>query len=86
MVLLVAGCVLGGGDDSGSERAAEEERDNQDRIDLDKPQTSTTGRQPTTTAPTTTTTTAPLGPLLGEPVEGVLLVQRSARARGSGST
>ena len=62
VVLLVGGLVLGGGDDDRG-RGPQEERDNQERIDLDKPQTSTTARATTTTRPTTTTT-APARPAL----------------------
>ena len=72
VALLVGGLFLGDSDTE-SESAAEEERDNQERIDLDKPLTSTTGRRTTTTRPTTTTT-APLGPPLGEPLEGAILI------------
>ena len=72
VVLLVGGLVLGGGDDTDG-GGVQEERDNQERIDLDKPLTSTTSRATTTTRPSTTTT-LPVGPPFGEPVEGVLLV------------
>jgi hypothetical protein len=77
VALLGAGLLLGD-DGSDSRRTAKEERDNQDRIDLDKPLTSTTERRTTTTARPTTTTTLPVGPLLGEPAEGALLVYTGA--------
>jgi hypothetical protein len=69
--VLGGGLVLGGSDDE-PEGVPEEERDNQDRIDLDKPLTSTTERRTTTT-----TTLAPLGPIFGEPIDGALLIHRA---------
>ena len=77
VALLVGGVVFGDGDDS--EGAGDEERDNQERIDLDKPLTSTTARGSTTSRPTTTT--APPGPPLGEPVEGAFLVYAGTWSR-----
>jgi hypothetical protein len=67
VAVLGLGLLLGGRDD-GDAASSEEERDNQERIDLDKPLTSTTARRPTTT------TTEPNGPPFGEPIEGVLMI------------
>ncbi|MFL6206949.1 MAG: hypothetical protein ACJ739_16525 [Acidimicrobiales bacterium] len=78
MALLVGGVVLGSTDDH-RERAGEEERDNQARIDLDKPLTSTTEVPTSTTLPAPTTTLAALGPVFGEPIDGVLLLYRGAQ-------
>ena len=71
VAVLVGGLALDGRDDDPT-GAAEEERDNQDRVGLDK-SSSTTERRTTTTRPATTTT-LPLGPPLGVPVEGALLL------------
>ena len=78
-VLLVGGFAIGGSDDGDgdADRVIEDERDNRARDDLASPLTSTTVGRTTTTgasATTTTTTLAPLGPLFGDPIEGVLLV------------
>jgi hypothetical protein len=72
VAVLGGGLVLGDGNgDAGT--AEPEERDNEDRTHLDKPQTSTTGRRTTTTRPPTTTT-APQGPPLGDPIDGALVL------------
>jgi hypothetical protein len=71
VVVLTGGLLLGGSGDD--ENATREERDNRERTDLDKPQTSTSRRVTTTTRRATTTTTIPRGPIFGEPVGGWLV-------------
>ena len=70
LAALVASVALGGTDDDEPERAADDEpRDNADHVELG-------GRQTTSSTRPTTTTTLPLGPVFGEPVDGVLLMYR----------
>jgi hypothetical protein len=76
VALLLVGLTIGGEGDEPerSSSTKKEERDNQERVGLDKPTTSTSQR------PTTTTTTAPaLGPIFGEPIEGTLLIYSGQR-------
>jgi hypothetical protein len=75
---VIGGVLLGGLvlDDDGT-GTTREERDNRERTELDKPQTSTTARRTTTTRPTTTT--APVGPPLGAPAEGALVLADGSR-------
>jgi hypothetical protein len=80
VAVLGLGLLLGGRDD-GDAASSEEERDNQERIDLDKPLTSTTARRSSTTTRPTTTTTEPTGPPFGAPVDGALLIYAGTWSR-----